>query len=168
MNIFAHNKHQQSGFSLIEVLVTMLIVGVGLMGLIALMVKGMQASSGSAMRSIASAQAYDMADRMRANINGVIAGDYSNIVPPGSTTTCPLEDDDLVEPADPDDLEACVGANMAGKDKCAWHLANANRLPSGAGAICKEATENWYSIHLAWDDGKTGAPTIKFVLRFEP
>ena len=154
---------------MIEVLVTMVVVGVGLMGLIALMLKGMQASSDSAMRSIASAQAYDMADRMRANVTGLLAHDYDAIVPPGSITACPIAPADFVAPPDPVDLDACstTAGSISSKDKCIWHKANAV-LPLGAGAVCKHPTNNWYTIHISWDDRREGLPTTKFILRFEP
>lgn len=167
MTIFAptnHRRRQQSGFSMIEVLVTMVVVGVGLMGLIALMLKGMQASSDSAMRSIASAQAYDMADRMRANTKGLLAGSYNNIVPPGSTSSCPTIT--TVAPPTATALAACSTADWAGQDKCAWHNDNARLLPSGAGAVCLDAVANVYRIFVSWSDTSSSAAT--FSLRFEP
>ena len=160
-------SRRPSGFSLIEVLVTVAIVAFGLMGLIALMLKGLQANAESTLRSIAINQASDMADRMRANFVGIAAGSYTDIVPPGSTTTCPITGN--VAPPTASDLEECDGSSsVAELDKCQWHLANATLLPSGAGAICKDSTKNWYSIYTSWDDSKSGNPNKTFVLRLEP
>lgn len=167
------NRPTQHGFSMIEVLVTMAVVAVGLMGLIALMMKGLQANSGSAIRSVAVAQAYDMADRMRANLAGVQAGNYDNTVPPGSTSACSISGN--VAPPDPDALgscstcsSSCTVANISTMDQCLWHLANAKLLPSGSGAVCKETGDNRYSIFVSWDDSKSGSPSKTFILRFEP
>lgn len=157
-----------SGFSLIEVLVTVAIVAFGLMGLIALMLKGLQANAESTLRSIAINQAYDMADRMRANFTGIAAGSYADALPPGSTSTCPIEDDESVAPPTTSGLSGCTGSDIATLDKCAWHQANALLLPSGAGAICKDADKNWYSIYMSWDDDKSGTPNKTFILRLEP
>lgn len=158
-------SRRQSGFSLIEVLVTVAIVAFGLMGLIALMLKGLQANAESTLRSIAINQAYDMADRMRANFTGIAAGSYTDVVP-----TCPIDTaagENVAAPTT-SGLTACSGSDVATKDKCAWHKANALLLPSGAGAICKEVDENWYTINMSWDDDKSGAPNKTFVLRLEP
>ena len=164
------DSRRQSGFSLIEVMVTVAIVAFGLMGLIALMLKGLQANAESTLRSIAINQAYDMADRMRANFTGIAAGSYTDVVPPGSTSTCPIDTaagENVAAPTT-SGLTACSGSDVATKDKCAWHKANALLLPSGAGAICKEVDENWYTINMSWDDDKSGAPNKTFVLRLEP
>ncbi len=163
-------SRRPSGFSLIEVLVTVAIVAFGLMGLMALLLKGLQANAESTLRSIAINQAYDMADRMRANFTGIAAGSYTDVVPPGSTATCPIDTaagENVAAPTT-SGLAGCTGSDVATKDKCAWHKANALLLPSGAGAICKEVDENWYTINMSWDDDKSGRPNKTFVLRLEP
>jgi len=155
--------------------VTMVVVAVGLMGLISLMMKGLQANASSGLRTIAINQAYDMADRMRANLAGVQAGNYDSVLPPGSSSVCPILATGSVSPPTPELLGSCSPcssscsiANISTRDKCVWHEANAVLMPSGAGAICKDSTENWYSIYISWDDSKTGAPNKTFILRFEP
>jgi type IV pilus assembly protein PilV len=67
----------QKGFSLIEVLVTLLITSVGLLGLAALQVKSLQFNHGAYLRSQANILAYDIADRMRLNKDDARAGDYN-------------------------------------------------------------------------------------------
>jgi type IV pilus assembly protein PilV len=151
----------QRGFSLIEVLVTMVVVAVGLMGLISLMLRGVQANASSGLRSAAIRQAYDMTDRMRANIKDVQAGDYNAIVPPGSTSGCPITTT-VVSPPSASGLSSCSG------NACEWARANAKNLPSGAGAVCKANADNWYTIYVSWDDSKQGSPDKTFILRFEP
>ena len=181
MSIYTYQKREterQQGFSLIEVLVTMIIVAIGLMGLISLMLTGVQANATSSMRTMAINQAYDIADRMRANLAGVQAGDYSGVVPPGSSSTCPISAASNVSPPTQTALAgcatnncvsaSCTAANLADRDKCVWHNANAVLLPSGSGAICKDNANNWYSIHVSWDDSKSGNPDKTFILRFEP
>ena len=64
------------GFSLLEVLITILIVSFGLLGMAALVVSGVRSNNVAYYRSVASKQTEDIADRMRANITGVTAAAY--------------------------------------------------------------------------------------------
>lgn len=165
-----------AGFSMIEVLVTLLIVAVGLLGLGALMLKGLKTNSSSQLRTVAVSQAYDMVDRIRANTSGLTLGSYNTVLPSGSSTTCStagLGTTVHVQPAT--SLPTCAAcssscsvANVAAKDACDWSVANATLLPLGAGAICKEAANNWYTIYVSWDDEQSGQTSKTFSMRFEP
>lgn len=167
----------QRGLTLIEVLITMVIIIVGILGLLGLMLKGLQANATSMLRSVAVSQAYDMADRMRSNYAGVTAANYDASLPPGSTSTCTsmAAANSLVSPPSGTlggcsacSSSACSVADVATRDKCLWHQANAALLPSGAGAVCKDAGNNWYTIYVSWDDTKSGTTSRTFALRFEP
>lgn len=63
----------QTGSSLIEVLVTLLIFSVGLLGLAAMQLNALQGSTDSGQRSQATWIAQDMAERFRANPEGTAA-----------------------------------------------------------------------------------------------
>lgn len=58
---------RERGLTLIEVLVTMVLLGVGLLGLAGLQLRGMQVNQGSTFRSQAAILAEDLIDRMRAD-----------------------------------------------------------------------------------------------------
>jgi len=62
------SRRHARGLTLIEILVTMVLLGVGLLGLAGLQLRGMQVNQGSTFRSQAAILAEDMADRMRADI----------------------------------------------------------------------------------------------------
>lgn len=62
-----HEAARQQGFSLLEVLVSLLILMVGLLGIAGLMIKGQRASFEAYQRQQALALAQDMAERIRAN-----------------------------------------------------------------------------------------------------
>ncbi len=87
------------GLSLIEVLVTLVLLGVGLLGLAGLQLRGMQVNQGSAFRSQAAILAEDLIDRMRADPVAVGAGKYIGSYPPAcglvspATTTLALVND---------------------------------------------------------------------------
>jgi type IV pilus assembly protein PilV len=68
--------HAARGITLIEVLVTMVLLGVGLLGLAGLQLRGMQVNQGSTFRSQAAILAEDMADRMRTDATVAAAGGY--------------------------------------------------------------------------------------------
>ncbi len=59
---------RQSGFSLVEVMVTLLVLSIGLLGIAALQVVALQSSSTSLHRSIAVIQANDLVERLWANV----------------------------------------------------------------------------------------------------
>ena len=61
-------RARKSGFSLIEVMVTLLVLSIGLLGVAALQVVSLQYSSTSLHRSIAVIQANDLVERLWANI----------------------------------------------------------------------------------------------------
>ncbi|MFZ3288159.1 MAG: type IV pilus modification protein PilV, partial [Telluria sp.] len=58
---------RQQGFSLIEVLITMLIVSIGLLGIAGIIVTNLKHNQSSYARTQASLLVSDIVDRMRAN-----------------------------------------------------------------------------------------------------
>lgn len=171
----------ERGFSLIEVMVALAITALGLLGLASLMLKGLQSNADSQMRSIAISQAYDIADRMRANYQGVKDGKYDGILPSSSATTCStsgLGTTAHVQPGSISDCStdctstACSSTNVANKDACMWHARNAAVFPagSGAGAVCKDTTtgSTAFNIYVSWNEAKGASNNRTFTLRIEP
>lgn len=75
--IFIRNPRQENqGFSLIEVLVSLLVLAIGLLGLAMLQTTGLHFTTNSYSRTQATYLAYDLAERMRANVTGFVAGNY--------------------------------------------------------------------------------------------
>jgi type IV pilus assembly protein PilV len=68
---------RQAGFSLVEVLVSVLVVSVGLFGAAALQANALRNSQGSYERTQVAILSQGMFDAMRANIAGVDAGAYN-------------------------------------------------------------------------------------------
>jgi type IV pilus assembly protein PilV len=64
------SRRRQAGVSLIEVLVSLLILGIGLLGAAALQMNALKFTDSSTLSSQASFIAYDMMDRIRANPDG--------------------------------------------------------------------------------------------------
>ncbi|HWQ94221.1 MAG TPA: type IV pilus modification protein PilV, partial [Gammaproteobacteria bacterium] len=131
------------GFSLLEVLVALLVLSVGLLGLAGLSAKGMNSNQSAYYLSQAMVQAYDMADRMRANRAGFAAGSYDSISGTGSDPGCIS-------------TGCSTTSQIAQYDANRWNTANANLLPSGRGTVAVQAG-NIRIITVMWDDQRTGA-----------
>jgi type IV pilus assembly protein PilV len=177
------------GFTMLETLISILILSFGMLGIAGIYVAGVQNNKTASLRTLATQQAYDMADRMRANLGGL---------------TVPL-------PAMPHyhlpvgNLHAscytaanCSAQQMAENDYYEWNdTANPNSnprvLPGGFGIVCLDSTPNdgtWngaavnalcdglgtaYAIKVWWiDDRRSGLPTndpnayLQVVTTFQP
>ncbi|MNF91848.1 hypothetical protein D3C84_744680 [compost metagenome] len=86
------SKRAQEGMTLIEVLVALLILGVGLLGAAAFQLNALKYTDSARMTSQASFIAYDMMDRIRANA----AADYT-VTPPTSGNPNDARDQDLYD-----------------------------------------------------------------------
>ncbi len=139
-----HRKQQSNanaGFTLVEVLITLVIFSIGLLGLAALQANSMVNSHNAYLRSQATLMANDMADRMRANIVGVAANRYNNLngipVNPG----CIAVD--------------CTPAQIAVFDAFEWNTTLNAELPAGAGTVTGNSVD--FIITVRWDERRNGA-----------
>ena len=78
----------QRGFTLIEVLVTMIILSVGLIGMAGLQATGLKSNNRALHRTQASFLAYDIIERMRANAGSINQYAISLGSTPASVTEC--------------------------------------------------------------------------------
>jgi len=130
-----------NGFTLFEVLISVLVLSVGLLGLAGLETAGQRDNHSAYLRSQAVLMAYDMVDRMRANMGGVTAGDYDSI---------------SGIPSDPGCLSSgCSAAQMAQYDAYEWNTQLAQLLPSGQGKVAKSGS--MFTVTVMWDDDRSGA-----------
>ena len=70
----------QHGFSMIEVLVSLIVIGVGMLGLSGLQIASMKGTNNAHSRNAATMLVMELSDRMRANPAGVTGGFYENDV----------------------------------------------------------------------------------------
>lgn len=160
---------QSRGFAMIEVLVAVLIISFGLLGLAGLQATGLRNNYGSHMRSIATQQAYELIDRMRANKSGVDAGSYNNLGGAQSDPAC------IATSA------GCSAANVAITDMYQWNLRNKQQLPSGEGVVCLDSTpadgtpaapgcdgSPPFVVKIWWDGNKDTTNLSRLVTPFEP
>jgi len=143
MNI-NHTFRKQSGFTMLEVLVAIVVLAFGLLGLAGLQADGLRNNTSAYLRSQATLMAYDMLDRMRSNMQGVESGDYDNLL--GTT------------PNNPSCIKTgCSVAQMAENDAYEWSQNLADTLPSGQGRVIGNGGGSVFSITVMWDDRRTGA-----------
>ena len=138
-------RASEAGFMLVEVLVTIVIFTIGLLGVIGLQALAMSSSHMSSMRSSATVLASDMAERMRANlgaVNAAAGSRYDDAVP--GTNACRAIYSVSVEAAP----ASCSPEAMAADDLQDWLDLVGQSLPAGTGAVCLDSTP---------DDGLPGA-----------
>lgn len=145
----------QRGFSLLEVLISVLILAVGLISLSSLYVAGTQNNKNATLRTLATQQAYDMADRMRANMAGLIASPSAYHRPTATQV------------ANCGTAVGCSAAEMAQNDMYQWNnaaspVSNAAVLPGGMGVVCIDSTPNdgTYNGTAITNDGCDGVGTM--------
>ncbi len=130
---------RQTGFTLVEVLVALVVMSVGMLGIAALYLEGIRAGRTSLYRTAAVNLASDMADRIRANRNAGVA--YAG--------TGPGADGDCVN--GPND---CTPQELADDDWLDWSTQLDNQLPEGAGGEVAVAgpVPLTYTITVAWPE----------------
>ena len=148
----------QAGYSLLEVLITILIASFGLLALAGMLLKGIQHSNSSFARSVAAQQAYDLADRMRANTPGLKNGSYDSIAfdAAENCVACTA-------------VALCTPSGLAAYDACSWNKQNRALLPFGQGSVSKSGKV--YLVTVRWDDTHSGGATAdlsKFELKVDP
>lgn len=139
---------RQNGYTLLEVLIAAIVMAIGLIGVATLQVGGTRLNNSAQLRTQASIMAYDIVDRMRANIPEARAGSYDILLTdatPGAIATVP--DIDIIQ----------------------WRNLLAYYLPAGNGQIERQAgvTANdpaRFTVTVEWNDGRTAADVLQFVV----
>jgi type IV pilus assembly protein PilV len=122
----AWSKRTQGGMTLVEVLVALVILGVGLLGAAAFQLNALKYTDSARMTSQASFIAYDLMDRIRANA----AADYT-ITPPASGNPDVARDQDLFDFSA--NIVSALGASA-----------------TGSVAVSQKV----YTITITWDDSR--------------
>jgi len=162
-----YSLQKNSGMSLIEALVALVIISIGLLGIAALQASGLKFNNMAALRSMASIEAGMMMDMMRANICGMHDASAANAYPDcdpavdnafsyaGATTAT------IVVPGSADlycrnPAVSCTSAQQAAADLWIWSQEVSTSLPQGAVAIvCNDApctNNSSYTISVSWQE----------------
>lgn len=122
------------GITLIEVLVTMLVMSIGLLGLAGLQALMLYQNHSAYQRSQATILTYDIIDRMRSNRNAALNGDY-----------------DLKLTAD-----APTGTSIPASELRAWRTALIDAIPSAASSVAVD-NDGKVTITVRWVDERLRA-----------
>lgn len=149
------SMNRQTGFTLIEILVAMLILTVGILGVAAMQLVSFQTNQSAYSRSQATYLAQDMFDRIRAN-------------PAGYGTTTIYDDIDTCEAASIPVSPACINSTAgctpqatAEQDVREWASSFADVftrtdwrpvLPNGCATMIRAAGTNDFTATVTWDE----------------
>ena len=128
-----------SGFTLIEVLISLVVLSVGLLGIGKLVLFSARANDSAYLRGQATELAYEILDNMCANRQIAVTQGYDNALSfvPASPGTCVTA--------------ACSSAVMGAYDVYIWKTRLAS-LPSGQGSVVTTGTPTTATITVQWDD----------------
>lgn len=155
---------KQRGATLIEVLVSILLLALGVLAMAAMQANAVQYGKASEFRSLATLLANDLADRMRANHpSGADMTAYNLIDPYARPTSAPAEASPACNVA-----HECSFTEMTAFDLAQWRRNVYNQLPEGTAFVStsakgvKPATAD---IWIAWTDpasasGRENTPAV--------
>jgi type IV pilus assembly protein PilV len=148
MDISLHRS--QTGFSLIEVMVALVVVSVGMIGIAALYGQGLSAGRTALYRTQAVNLAADMADRIRVNRRGGAA--YGGAA---ANNNC-----------DPPAAVNCNPDQMAAHDLWVWTNQIQQQLPNGVGTVqFTGTTPATYTITVTWQETGLGAVNYQLAIQ---
>lgn len=148
------------GFTLIEVLVAMVVLGIGLLGVATLQFTSVKGAQDAYTRSQASFLAYAVTDAMRANLAVARAGGYDIAIDAAPAAAVPC----IGAARD------CTPAQLAAFDLVSWKQDLAQVLVGGAGSIDSEfdavTGTATVSVRVAWQSmrGDGSAEALLVVL----
>lgn len=135
----------QRGTTLVEVLISVLIMSIGMLGIAGLQAFSMSSSHQASMRSQAVILARDMADRMRSNriaVRAVAPNNYGTVPPARNNCRAAYSTSVVAVPV------VCNPTALAADDVWDWMDRVTRQLPAGEGEVCVDSTP---------DDGAAGA-----------
>lgn len=147
-----HRTPRQRGFTLLESLISLVVLSVGMLGIAALYVEGVRAGRTAVYRTTAVNLAADMMDRIRANPQARFAyqggGAANNCVNGGNN---------------------CSAQQMAQEDVLLWTNEVTARMPGGVGAnvaVVNNGVVDTYTITVQWPEpGFDGLLSYSLVAR---
>ncbi|HHJ80721.1 MAG TPA: type IV pilus modification protein PilV [Candidatus Tenderia electrophaga] len=129
----------QAGFSLIEVLITMVVLSIGLLGVAGMQASGLRNNHAAYTKTQATNLAMDMAERIRANPQG--QAEYVGF----SSDSAPDSSPDCIS-------TGCTPIQLANHDKFEWSQPfNADSkpvLPAGKGLVTQDG--NQFIVTILW------------------
>ena len=137
----------QSGFTLLEVLVALIVLSIGLLGLSGLQTTSLRSNHSASLRTQATILSSDIVDRMRANRQAAVGLaksydiDFGDVAPTG---TC---------------ASSCSETQVAARDLFEWR-AYVERLPGGQSSISVDG-DGVVEVQIRWADNRNSDAAAK-------
>ena len=157
----------QAGTTLIEVLISLLVLSGGMLGMAGVHSVSLRANQAAYYRTLATTATQDIVERMRANVSGVDFGDYDNVAG-AATASCFTN-------------VGCNRTQLAAQDILDWTISIAAAFPLGTAVVCIDSTPDGtaaafacdgigdvYAIKIFWDDDRDGIADQRFLTTFQP
>ena len=135
--------HAQRGFTLVEVLVSIVVVAFGLLGVAGLLVKSASLGVSAHNRTLATQKVYEMVDRMRLNSAGVRDGNYDSLSGAATSIDCSTPG-------------VCSAANVATYDYYQWTQGLATALSASATGTVQANGSGLFTITVIWPEKDFG------------
>jgi len=151
------NRHGESGFTMVEVMVALVVLAVGLLGIAALLLKSLQSGRTATYRTQAVNLAADLADRIRSNRTAQAAYGTLFAGTPAAVAAC-------------DTTGGCSDADLASTDLFRWEQTIAELLPEGQGQVvvtlpAAAGEPANYVVAIQWTEQGEAAP-VTFQIGF--
>ena len=160
------------GSTLIEVLISVLVMSIGMLGIAGLQAFSLSNNHAAGMRNAAVELARDMGDRMRSNRTAVSAAapnNYASVVPAKNDCRAVYVAAVVATPV------ACNPTALAADDLWDWMGRVALQLPAGEGEVCRDSTPNdgvvgahacdgigtVYAVKLFWTEKASGTANVE-------
>jgi len=152
---------RQTGFTLIEVMVSLVVLAIGMLGIAAMYIEGLRSGHMAVSYTNAVTLAADMADRIRANRAGVInyVGAGAGAGTAGANGACVNGGAD------------CNPTQLAQDDLFWWYEDVKNLMPAGRTASVAVAVNtpnvpiNQYTVTVTWPERGQALP-VSYVMTF--
>ena len=139
-------RRHQSGVSMIEALVALLVLALGIMGLAGIQTRTLVESRASNERAVAIRLAEDLNERMQLNSSVKFASPPLNPNPYVVTWGAAATGTDCL-------ASACTGAQLASYDIQQWKNSLAQLLPGGDARVFSSTTDiNQFGVLIGWNE----------------
>ena len=158
LGALVRRRIRMSGVSLIEVLVTVVVLSIGLLGLAGMQATGSKFNHSAYLRSQAVNLAYDMADRMRANIGDDYSTPAGTAFDAGGGAECGELLDPFTVDADINQWKNCIEEALPiGRGAVVLHQPAAGNFVDSCGGAHLPAGRAAWLIEVSWDSSRIAA-----------
>jgi len=138
-------SRKQRGFTLLEVLVALIILSIGVLGTAKLQLIGLRGTSDANLQGQATLLANDMAERIRANRQAALVGNYTDL--DFSTLNCSSVTATCSDTKDTEALD-CSAIEMARFDGAQWACQISNQIPNATPSLTKAGDA--IEVQVSW------------------